>query len=249
MKKYYKKKYKRVFLKNRDLNVIEYGLDQKFLTMSQVARVFLGGKFEFEENGIRKKYKDPKHRTYQRMRILRKLGYLSILEGSEAILVPSRQGMEALNLHGRSTFNDFKTPDFKTFEHDRRVTDVRLVLEDMGVLGRWVSERWLRMDVGEENVPDGLVETRDGKLVAVEVEIARKTKQRYVRIFEAYKSRGLKVDRVLYVCDSLDLMEVISSLLDGYQDAYFCLYRDLMERNGDLLVASLQGTCELRAIL
>ncbi|MBI4057252.1 MAG: hypothetical protein HY399_06870 [Elusimicrobia bacterium] len=73
--------------------------------------------------------------------------------------------------------------DFKTFEHDLTLVDIRISLENLGYT--YYSERELRMVLRTGRIPDGTIE-RSGKKIALELEISQKRRERYIEIFKEY---------------------------------------------------------------
>jgi hypothetical protein len=81
--------------------------------------------------------------------------------------------------------------DFRTFEHDRRVSFCRIALERQGKSLRWHSDRYLKHKSGypllsgrhysmkRRLVPDGLFVSSREELVALEVEHTHKRRERY----------------------------------------------------------------------
>ena len=75
--------------------------------------------------------------------------------------------------------------DFHTLLHDLKVSRVRVALEHLKRASNWQSERVLKQKstivygLSKQYMPDGVYNSRDGELVAFELEIARKSLARY----------------------------------------------------------------------
>jgi hypothetical protein len=104
--------------------------------------------------------------------------------------------------------------DWKNYLHDRTVTDVRWMLEKRLGAARWKSERVLGVEMGARLVPDAMVEL-NSRVLAIEVELTRKSVARYLAIFQRYLEwQGPKLEGVLYVVpDALQLAHFFGVVL------------------------------------
>lgn len=100
----------------------------------------------------------------------------TIFAGQPAWLWPTRQGLEL-----SPTALPHWEPRPGILEHVYWVTEVRLRVADRHPDSHWTSERILRAEVGganrPEHMPDALV-TKAGKRIAVEVQLAHKSRDR-----------------------------------------------------------------------
>lgn len=89
-------------------------------------------------------------------------------------------------------------PSLARIRHIRSVAKVRLRLEELYPDARWVSERELWQAVNRlsererakiDHVPDGELHLSDGRIVVIEVELAKKTKERIRAILQGLKHR------------------------------------------------------------
>lgn len=86
---------------------------------------------------------------------------------------------------GRSFVRPIETIDIRTFEHDRLVTDLRLILESENRARDWLSERRLKSEaalsfgLAREFQPDAIYRNKFGESVAFELEISVKSRERY----------------------------------------------------------------------
>jgi hypothetical protein len=210
----------------------------KFLVLEQVARWFPVGppnphrprKEAPTAGALRRRERPGSHYLRERLRKLVSSGVLRRVplytEPSGAIL-PGQLGHELLVGTGRSQgLSLLKAIDWKSFEHDRAVTDLRWLFEkERGAT--WKSEREIRREVTGRHIPDAIV-TMEGRSIAVEVELTRKSLPRYLQIFEDYsQGSGVPLDHVLYVVPSAgDLEHMFGSVLPAARQ------RGVLERQG-----------------
>lgn len=82
--------------------------------------------------------------------------------------------------------------DGRIFDHDQRVVQVRIALESSGLIKEWISESQLseidevKKYLPTEFRPDAIYINPQGQKVAFELEIARKSKDRYHKKIKRY---------------------------------------------------------------
>lgn len=207
-------------LTDRDLEIIEYILDMKFVSIQNVYERFFkttisGSPSVSNEWAVRRlqqlakaKYINGVHSFSEREKF-----YLGTLEGyrvvarekpSKTVLRPSLR----INHH--------------TFDHDRYVLKARIALENKKAATCWLSDKRLRANselsggLVMNNVPDGIFENECGEKVALEIELSGKSTVDYRRKISKYvyiirsESSGEKVfSRVWYVCAKPWIYELI----------------------------------------
>jgi hypothetical protein len=214
-------RWRRVALSERDWEILSWAHEQKFLLYDQVAGWFPGGQ---PNPKVQRKARTTRATERRRERPgnwyiqerLRKLVRFDVLRrkpvftDSASALLPGKVGCELLEGTGRDReLARLDGIDWKNFEHDRAVTDVRWQLapppsfaERAGVEARaseWKSERVLRREFSSRHVPDALLKI-NGLNVALEVELTRKSTARYMSVLRWYLTwPGPRFDRVLYV--------------------------------------------------
>jgi hypothetical protein len=203
--------WRRVTLSERDWEILSWASEQKFLTFEQVSRWYPDG----PANPLRPPSETPSKDTLRKRRRpgnwylqerLRKLVRFDILKRvpvyteASGALQPGQVGFDLLE--GMSRSHGVPKPegiDWKNYLHDKAATDVRWVLEKRLGGQHWKSERVLRVQFASRMVPDAMVEV-NGRSMAVEVELTRKSTARYLAIFQRYLEwKSPRLDAVLYV--------------------------------------------------
>ncbi len=229
-------RWRRVTMSGRDWELLAWAHEQKFLLFGQVARWFPEGppnpkvaKQAEATLGTKRRQRRPGNWYIQER--LRKLVRFDVLRRvpvytePAAALLPGRLGFELLEGTGRSHDLDrLSAIDWKNYAHDRAVTDLRWRLAcPASAVARskvtpkataWKSERVLRRELPAGHVPDALL-TLDGRTVALELELTRKSTARYVSVLQRYLAwPGPHLDAVLYVVPtSADLQHLFGVIL------------------------------------
>lgn len=239
-KKYHPRQYKRLLIQERDLDIIRYCIDQKFLTVEQIAKKFFNPK---------KETKHPNQAAYRRVLILQKFKMLSlrpVLTG-EKVVVATDIGAGELHKRGVDTLAPVAAVDYRYFEHDRRANDVRITLESSGLVTSWESDRWLKNRFAQgSRVPDAMFKLVNGQYGVLEMEIAKKAKGRYVRIFSDYAAKRYgEVELVFYVCNTMRQLETLAAMTSDYRWIYYALYDQLMRDGAKTTFANMHEHFEL----
>lgn len=222
--KYYPKAYKRIFIQERDLDIFDYGLEQKFLTIDQIARRFFPSADEV---------KDKKQAGYKRILSLQKFDMVKlvpILTGERIVQITENGALE-LDKQGRDHLGALQSVDYRYFEHDRRVTECRILFEQLQLQNSWKCERELKKVYSNRTrVPDAMLTLPNGQSVALEVEIARKSKHRYQKIFGEYINHEFgNLDLVFYVCNTIKQIELLLEYTKEYSWIYYCHFEQLLK--------------------
>lgn len=177
-----KTKTKNIILQDRDHEVLRYILEQKFLSRDQIIRWLY-------------KSKDANKRLWE----IGLAGYIKkgpIALNSKDHFLITTLGMRALAERGVNGIRPASSIDIRCYFHDRTVTDIRILFEDIGLAKDWKSERVLKAEIGSlKKVPDGVFLSPAGKRIAFELELVPKENSRYKKILAGYQN----VDRVFYV--------------------------------------------------
>lgn len=198
-----------------------------------------------EEGFVRRdlviKYIFSERENYAKIRIrkLKRFGYLKAIPvraGDPECYLLGPEGVEVvrrscpIGLRGCGYPSVQSSIDLGSYEHRCKVTEVRLVFENMGFCRDWKSERVLRAGTkGGHKVPDGFF-MPGKKGIAVEVELRPKKASNYQKIFEFYE-KDFRTGYVFYICGTLPLLMFVRRLvkkapvLKGY---CFLLYDDLV---------------------
>ena len=187
-------------------------------------------------------------------------GYLKgvqILVGQPESYLLLEKGVEALRSAGYPVgIGNLGLPapqsfiELSTYEHDFKVAEARSLFETMEFCKDWKSEKMLRMGTqGEKKVPDGFF-TRNGRGIAVEVELHPKKSETYNKIFEIYEDDP-KVHYIFYLCGELSDMRKIMRLATKTGSKKFCfvLYENLMELRDQAVIWNCKDHFKLKEIL
>lgn len=227
---------------SRDMDILEFILEMKFSTIEDIHSKF----FKFTKAGDKssclrwarervanlvksdflKAVKDVCHRT---LYIVTTKGYM-YLKNSRIDAIHSRV---------------LQSVDGRTYDHDQKVIQIRQALEDSGVVNKWISERQLseieeyRIFLPTEFRPDAIYITKDGRKVAFELEIARKSKDRYQQKIKRYIQLMLEngnqpiFDVVHFVCEKETVMNLIKDHAELFQPYFkFDLMTDVLKQEG-----------------
>lgn len=222
----------RVELVERDLRVLEFILDMKFAGCAEVFEKFFSRVHDCEVLAASHEW------TRKRLRQLAQGGFLRAgvgVSGGASVYFATFKAYYAL----ASVYPErvFPKPtgglDLRTFVHDRELLAVRMEYERSQPEMTWISDRRLKQgfaaDIGLSgvHVPDGLMEFTDGSVVALELEIAMKSRERYrdkvaryVRLIRdsRTKTRGLR--KVVYRCLREPVFEALSKECRVYGDMF-----------------------------
>lgn len=216
---------RRVALSDRDLEILLWAHEQKFLTFDQVARWFPEGppnphcprKATPTPGTLRRRARPGS--WYARERLRKLVGFdilrrVPIFTESAAALLPGRTGFDLLEGAGKARgLARLEAIDWKNFVHDRAVTDLRWLLEKR-FGARWAAERVLRRELGVRTPPDAIVDL-GGQKIALEVELNQKSTDRYLAIVRRYlRWASPALGRVLYVVPgAVDLEHMFGKVL------------------------------------
>jgi hypothetical protein len=213
---------------SRDMDILEFILEMKFSTIEDIHSKF----FKFTRTGqqsiclrwarervahlVKADFLKPvKDVCYRTLYIVTQKGYF-FLRNSRMDRIYSRP---LLSVDGR------------TYNHDQKVIQIRTQLEENGLVTSWTSERQLaeieefKKYLPTEFRPDAIYEAKDGHKVAFELEIARKSKERYqqkikryIQLITDHTDRPI-FSKVHFVCEKqtvLDLIQDQAALFQTY---------------------------------
>lgn len=198
-------------LNQRDLEILEFVLDMKFVSVNDVYRRF----FSITLSGEKAKSNEW---AIRRLQQLEWSGYLKgVFSFSERTKFYLATGKAYQFVSKSKPEEEILKPsaviDHRTFTHDRYVLEARIILENRKAAECWISDKKLRSStelsggLTLSNVPDGIYFDLEGKRVALEMELSQKSHKDYLNKIKKYVSmmrsedRTINVfDRVLYVC-------------------------------------------------
>lgn len=224
-------------LTERDFGLFKFLLDQKFGSLEALF-------FKFFDP--RKSPSEPLPKNLavarQRLGILKRAGLITtqkVYSESKSLYLLSKPGWKLL----RDRYPDLVyappalTVDFRNYEHDLRVTLIRIALEKAGKAVKWYSERRIRMqgfkvkDVGgtlpDTVIPDGVFLTPKNERVALELEVSVRKKSRFrfkMDEYERVMRYSSLIHKVLFVAASdavgKDLSEIIAHRRHFFLETY-----------------------------
>ena len=223
--KYRKPNWRNVEVRPRDERLLKTVGEEGFIRRDLVIKYIFEGRESYAKIRIRK---------------LKRFGYLratAVKVGDPECYLLGPEGVNVvrkfypIGLRGCGYPGVQGSIDLGSYEHRCKVTEVRLVFENMGFCRDWKSERVLRAGTkGGHKVPDGFF-MPSKKGIAVEVELRPKKASNYQKIFEFYEDDP-QTGYVFYVCGTLPLLMFIRRLVKkapvskGY---CFLLYDDLVK--------------------
>ena len=220
-------------LTEREVAALEFLLDQKFGSTEQVYRAIWKGQAS----------KSSKY-AWDRLSLLEHHGFVrSIRVHTRAALyyLVTPQGVRALELQKPHAFMlpPPRNIHYQEFEHDDRVTECRLWLQEKGLALAWKSERRLLAELlqdAQENrrdslkfiakgrLPDAVFQFQDGHLRAFELELTPKSKSRYrAKVLEyVQKIEAKQVDYigVLFLTCSHRIFEALHETTQEYSPLF-----------------------------
>lgn len=176
------KKWDGVKISARDKRFFLDCLHHKFLTLDHARKLIFPDGVNVPECG--------RPALYFRLRRLVNAGYLrkQLLHG-HAVYLLDKRGLD--EIRDLNKYNLFLVPpkELKNVEHDLAVADVRYYLEQQAK-GEWISERAiLHQAENLTHVPDGGF-VLNQKIVGIEVELTRKSTDRYRELVQFYAVKG-----------------------------------------------------------
>ena len=223
---------------DRDIELLGWILEQKFMLEKQVRRVFW--------KGISQK----SCAVSKRLNKLQGEGFLKVnkerMYGSLVYLV-TRRGVWQLKEFNRTRgLWEVRDTDYSNYRHDLAVTGIRIMFHEWGYTD-WLSERVLLRRNDLRQVPDGMIFHRD-RYTAIEYESSQKSKRRYRKIFIDYEL-DRRVDKVLYIVDTPELAQKISREISAWHKPHFVCLGDIQKDSTNAKLKSLDGECSLKELL
>ena len=222
----------------RDIELMGWILEQKFMTEKQVRRVFW------------KDIKKKSRHAYKRLNELVKAGFLKVNTEEiyqDVVYTVSAGGIRKVRVFNRSYgLGEVGNVGYSNYRHDLVVTDIRIMFYELG-FKQWLSERVLSRRNDLRRVPDGMIFEK-GRYLALEYESSQKSKRRYREIFYHYELDS-RVNKILYIVDTPELLEKITK--EGYacHKLYFVSLEDIKRDLIGARLKSVSGECSLQRFL
>ncbi len=179
-----------MFVTDRDLGILKMCLEQKFMTLFQISRMF----FPESRNILQVPMK--RVRTLVKADLLKAV---TLRVDAKRLYVATSRGVSLLrqkNLSGG--LGALKELNDKTWEHDATVTDVRIIFEKLLDFKNWTPERVLKSANVRKKVPDGIVWNEKHRFI-LEVELTLKNKRYYERAFDDMCIKHYPEGNILYI--------------------------------------------------
>lgn len=226
---------------SRDLDIMEFILEMKFATIVDIHKKF----FRFTRTGqestslrwarerlailVKEKMIEPlRDVSYKTLYVLTQKGYLFLRNSRDQ----------------KNYCRPLLDIDSRTFDHDQRVIAARIAIENSSQSMQWISERQLseieevKKYLPTEFRPDAIYINSQGQKVAFELEITRKSKERYQQKIKRFinvmtkEGEGERIfDKVHYVCEKQTILELLKSEVQLYLPLFrFTLEQELFVR-------------------
>lgn len=217
----------------RDFSLLEFGLEQKFMTLDQIGRMFYPGNdkvFNWPMKCVRKLVKEG-------LLVAEKPGFCK-----PALYRVTAKGARLLRKHGLgSGLSAIPCIDTRSWEHDLWVTDVRIIFFRKLGLKHWKPERLLKQENVKQKVPDGIVSFGDTDLV-IEVERTLKKKEYYRKMLLDTCIHQFKDDEmILYITVDESDRRWLMKQAQGWLRIYFATIKDLREMKDSVIFVNAEG--------
>lgn len=214
---------------SRDLDILEFILEMKFSTIEDVhSKFFKVTKLGEPSRCLRW--------TRERVANLVKSDFIKSIKDvcHRTLYIVTQKGYLYLRNSRSQKFysKPLSSVDGRTYDHDQKVIQIRTVLEENKMVDEWISERQLaerdeyRQLLTTEFRPDGIYKNSEGQKVAFELEIARKSKERYQQKIKRYiqlmtddEDRRL-FEKVHFVCEKEVVLNLIKDQTQLFQPLF-----------------------------
>lgn len=207
-------------LRQRDIEILKFLLEMKFSTLEVIHQKF----FRETRDGAES---TSLRWARERLALLIASGFIrseTALYKKTLYLATQRSFLYLRNSFPEQNFcRPIGEVDKYTLDHDLTLLNLRLDLERKKKVSSWTSEKLL-IDHAQDFTgftsefrPDGIYLSAEGKKVAVELELARKSKKRYQEKIKRYIDLLMKdgsqksFECVHYICREKQILELIRS--------------------------------------
>jgi hypothetical protein len=183
--------------------------------------------------------------TRQRLAKLRSLALIKtekVFSTGRAQFLLTPIGWQVITTHAKEliSIRPVKQIDFSLYDHDRRVTLIRALTEAKGKCKLWHSDKWLKaspvmidskykFNFAKDLRPDAFFINSKGEKVALELEVAKKSRSRLEEKIELYdnlmseayraspdKNEKYKViDKVWFIATKLDVARLLLRVVEA----------------------------------
>ena len=223
---------------DRDIEILGWILEEKFMTERQIKRMFWKGVTEESRE------------AYKRLRELEKEGFLKTDKEKiyqSAVYGISGKGVRLLMKFGRNQgLGESHDLGYSNYKHDLVVTDIRILFHELGYT-HWLSERVLSKRNDFRRIPDGMI-FYESRYIAIEYESSQKSKRRYKKIFLDYDFDN-HLDKVLYITSTPELAQKLLKEAAYYYKLYFVGLEDLKKDGINTRVKNRDNECSLQEFI
>ncbi len=222
----------------RDIEMMRWIQEQKFMTGNQIRRVFWKG---ISANS---------REDYKRLCELQKADCLKRNKKDiyrNALYLVRSYGIKQLKEFGhKHGWNELYDVDYSLFNHDIAVTDLRILFNEWGYRD-WISERVLSRWRSYRNLADGMIHHRENYF-AIEYESSQKAKDRYKEIFLNY-ALDHQVNAVIYIMESPEMVTRVSREAASYKKVFFTTFQELQNQKLETQLHGNNGPSSLKSLL
>ena len=221
----------------RDLELMRWILEQKFMTREQIRKEF---------------WRDESKKSIEEYRTLNELESAKLLRRSTEsfyrciLYLVTGRGVSLLRSFGKDQgLSELPEVSYSNYKHDVAVTDLRILFDQWGYKD-WVSERVLSKINDLRYLPDGMIHHR-GRNIAIEYESTLKSTNRYRDIFLHYALER-KVDTVLYIVASEKMIEKMSNQ-KFRNKIHFVTLQNLQTQELSAQLKGISGLCSVQEVM
>lgn len=214
----------------RDLEILEFVLEMKFTGLNEIYEKFFKN---IQSGEISKSDWWARERVTKLLTagFLEKVKFLSV----KVFYLLSEKGYYFLknSVPSKTFCRPVTSIDCRTLDHDMRIQGLRIHLEKTRGITKWQSERALteipevRRYLGKEFRPDAIFENPNGEKVAFELELSRKSHERYndkvkryVDIMQSSDASKRIFKRTLVICNDKTIADLWISKTNLYRELF-----------------------------
>ena len=213
-------------LTERETELLEFVLDQKFANREALyVRFYQGVASKSSRYAYHRLHLLCNHGFLRPIRVYTEFCYFYLASPLAYTTLQALRPHRTLSMAAESI-------DYRTFEHDKRVMLCRAAREKSGQAKHWLSERRLKQEwifengyrLAREYMPDAIYTNSKGGQVAFELELAPKTRERYMkkvsRFLEVMQNPEGAFQRTLFVTCSEPVHRMLLSVTRPYPETF-----------------------------
>jgi len=186
----------------------------------------------------------------RRLRLLERNGFIKRITGLPNMILWAMTS-KALSFGGSEAFKRHWNKN--QLDHDHKLNELRLFLEELGISKNWVTEHELRLltfrkykieEAKSKLIPDGIMVVRSGIRnisVAIELELNLKSRSRIEDILERYLEKK-ELTSLWYICGSKSISRAIREvwkrvMKESSLELHLSLFEDVFVRPEEVIPA------------